>query len=181
MYLICRNILRGNYNRNTILALIDWIIDWDSYYLYNAFNIIIEFFPSEIKQYFIDRIEPFFEEMKNLKGVDQLIFGLSSVYSEQSIDFKGTGSSLINDRILLRFLEMLEVEFIDLIIDIPYEMVLEIATSKSDEECIIDYNYCLQHPEKLRPIYDKSTIKIVEKDLIKLETFLERLSYKPYI
>ncbi|KJD42704.1 hypothetical protein QD47_26750 [Paenibacillus terrae] len=176
VYLLCKNINDHSYEKDKIQDLINWIID-DSefhFYIYNVFGILIEFFEDESKYYLYRSINPFIERMKELNGTEQLAFGLFSVYSHQEMNNEKEVTSTINDWILLRFLEMLEVEFIEVATDLSYDVFQKIATSKSETECTIDYEYCLTHSEKLTALLNDSVEQIIKDDLTKIDNFIEQ-------
>lgn len=177
VYLLCKNINDHSYNKVKILSLIDWIINESDFhiYIYNVFCILVEFFADESKNYFLESIQSFIEHMKELNGTEQLAFGLSSVYTLQEMNDKQEVSSTIENWTLLRFLEMLEVEFNEVTSDLSYDLFQKIATNKYETECAIDYEYCIAHPEKLAPLLNTSSVgQMIKDDLTKIDSFIEQ-------
>ncbi len=176
VYLLCKNIINHSYDKGKIQDLIHWIMDDSEFqlYIFNVFGILIEFFEDESKDYFFRNIRPFIEQMKELSGTEQLAFGLFSLYTIQEMSNEKEVTSTINDWVLLRFLEMLGVQFMEVITDLSYEVFQKVATSKSETAYLIDYEHCLMHSENLAPILNESVEQIIKDDMIKIENFFEQ-------
>ncbi|MFB5761423.1 nSTAND3 domain-containing NTPase [Paenibacillus medicaginis] len=177
IYLLSQNINQYPHNKSKILNLSNWIFDdleLQSSFIYNLFVILIEFFEEECSEYFLSKIQPFIEKMKILNGTDQLAYGLFSVYESQEMSNRQEVDTEINDWVLLRFLEMLEVSFIEVTSDLSYELFQMIATTKTESESTINYEYCLAHSEKLAPLLNSSVEQIIEDDLIKIDDFIKK-------
>lgn len=178
VYLISRSIILNLDHKEEVAQLINWIIEFNAHNaIYNSIQIVRKYFPEETTYNMSKIIGPFLHKLNKLDGIEQIAFGLSSVYKKEVFcKRKKLETMHINDYTLLKLLDMLEVNFVHLTADLSETVIEKLARNKSKYTMEIIYDDFIKDPKKLLPIYNNTVERNFKNDLIKIDNFIKSLN-----